>query len=103
MPTSAANQREHAHELVDRLPADKLDAVSSLLEKLLDPVSRALASAPIEDESISETEEQAVAEARAGEGETIPHEVVLAELGLTLEDFERMARTPLPAEPNAAD
>jgi hypothetical protein len=33
----------------------------------------------------------------------IHHEEVLAELGLTLADFERMGRTPLPPEENGAD
>ena len=32
----------------------------------------------------------------------IPHDEVLAEFGLTLEDFDRMGRTPLPPEENGA-
>jgi hypothetical protein len=46
-------------------------------------------------------EERAVAEAREWlkHNEPIPHEQVLAELGLSPADFDRMGRTPLPAEP----
>jgi hypothetical protein len=39
-------------------------AVIHLTEVMLDPVSLALANAPLEDEDISEDEERAVAEAR---------------------------------------
>jgi hypothetical protein len=60
---------------------------------MLDPVSRATANAPIEDEEISAEEERAVAGAREWlrHNKAIPHEEVLAVLGLTLDDFERMA------------
>jgi hypothetical protein len=60
---------------------------------MLDPVARAMTSAPIEDEPISEEERQAVAhseawfEERGGKG--IPMEEVLADLGLTIEDLAR--------------
>jgi hypothetical protein len=76
-----------------------------LLETMLDPVSRATANAPIEDEEISAEEERAVAEAREWlkHNKPIPHEEVLAALGLTLDDFERMGRTPLAREENGAD
>jgi hypothetical protein len=67
-----------------------------------DPVCRALASAPLEDEEIPAEEEQAVAEAREWRkhNRPIPHGEVLAELGLSMADFERMGRTPLPPEQN---
>jgi hypothetical protein len=72
---------------------------------MLGPVSRAIANAPTEDEEISEEEERAVAESREWlkHNKPIPHEDVLAEYSLTLDDFERMGRTPLPPEPNVAD
>ncbi len=55
------------------------------MEVMLDPLSRKLANAPIEDEEISEDEERAVAEAREWlkHNQPIPHEEVLAELGLS--------------------
>ncbi|WP_424164706.1 hypothetical protein [Terracidiphilus sp.] len=57
-------------------------------------------NAPIDDEPISEEEERDVAEARAqiARGEFVSMEEVLADFGLTMEDFERMGRTPLPPE-----
>jgi hypothetical protein len=57
---SPAEQRQHAHELVDRLDTGQLDAVVRLLEVMTDPVARSLANAPIEDEPISEEEIRAV-------------------------------------------
>jgi hypothetical protein len=42
-----------------------------------------------------EAREIAAARASFDRGEIIPHEQMLAEFGLTLEDFERMGRTPL--------
>lgn len=89
--------KEHAYELIDRLPPTQLSAVVSLLEAMLDPVARSLANAPFEDEPISEEETRAVAASKAWlkNHEPIPHEDVLAEFGLTSEDFERMGRTPL--------
>lgn len=59
---------------------------------MLDPEFRVIANAPIEDEEISPDEQCAVAETRRWlqHNKPIPHEEVLAEFGLTLEDFERM-------------
>jgi hypothetical protein len=98
-----ASSKEHAHELIDRLPPTQLSAIVGLLEAMLDPVSRSLANAPLDDEPVSEEEAREIAVARASldRGEGIPHEKVLAEMGLTLEDFERMGRVPLdPHETN---
>jgi len=64
-------------------------------------VARSLASAPFDDEPISEEETRAVATSKVWleNNEPISHEDVLAEFGLTGDDFERMGRTPL--EPHA--
>lgn len=72
---------------------------------MLDPLSRALANAPIEDEEIDEDEERAMAEAREWlkHNTPIPNEEVLAEFGLTLDDFEKMGREPLPPESYGAE
>jgi hypothetical protein len=40
---SPAEQKQHAHELVERLDAGQLDAVVRLLEVMIDPVARRLA------------------------------------------------------------
>ena len=76
-----------------------------LLETMLDPVSRAIANAPAEDEEVSAEEERAVAGAREWlkHNKPIPHHEVLADLGFALDDFGRMGRTPLPPEQNSAD
>ena len=89
--------REHAHELLDRMAPSQLSAVVSLMEVMLDPVARALANAPYDDEPVTEEEAREIAASRAAlaHGETTPHEEVLAEFGLTGEDFERMAQTPI--------
>jgi len=86
-----SNPKEHAHELIDRLPPSQLAAVVGLLEAMLDPVSRAIAEAPLDDEPVTEEERQALArseawfEDRGGKG--IPMEEVLADFGLTMEDM----------------
>src|SRR5271168_4089238 len=96
------NDLQHAQQLLSHLAPAQVAAVVHLMEVMLDPVSLALANAPLEDEEISEDEERAVAEAREWlkHNKPIPHEEVLAKLGLSTADFEQMARTPLPAEPN---
>jgi hypothetical protein len=92
-----ANEKQQAHELIERLAPSQISAVVHLLEVMIDPVARSLANAPVDDEPVSEEEAREIAAARASldRGEGIPHEKVLAEFGLTLEDFERMGRTPL--------
>jgi hypothetical protein len=101
MATTATNPKQQAVELINRMSNVQVSAVVGLLEAMLDPVSVALANAPYEDEEISEEEARDVAEARAAyaRGEVVSNEEVLAEFGLTTEDFERMARTPLEPEP----
>jgi hypothetical protein len=83
--------------LIDRLPPTQLSAVVGLLASMLDPLAGSLANAPIEDKPISEEETRAVAASKAWlkNHQPIPHEDVLAEFGLTSEDFERMSRSPL--------
>ena len=86
-----ANTKEHAYELIDRLPPTQLSAVVGLLEAMLDPVSRAIANAPFDDEPVTAEEEKALGEARewSKHNKGIPHEQVLAELGITQEEIER--------------
>ena len=92
-----AATKEHAHALIERMAQVQVPVVVEMLEKMLDPVSLALANAPFEDEAISEAEDQAVARAKL---ETRPpsersHEEFIAEFGLTMEDWKRMGDTPL--------
>jgi hypothetical protein len=97
MGTNVTEERQQAHALLDQLPNEKLTAIVHLLQVISDPVARSLANAPIEDEPIGEEEIRAVEASKEWlkDHAPIPHEEVLAEFGLTLEDFERMGRTPL--------
>jgi hypothetical protein len=97
MASAASNPRQQAHELIDCMAPGQVSAVVGLLKVMLDPVSRAIANAPYEDEEISEEETLAVAKSMdwLKNNKPIPNEEVLAEFGLTSEDFERMGRTPL--------
>jgi hypothetical protein len=98
-----AADKQHAHELIDRLAPGQVAAVVGLLEIILDPFARKLANAPYDDEPVSAEEARELEEARASlaRGEGIPHEEVLAELGLPMKDFQQMGRTPL--KPNGPD
>lgn len=90
--------RIHVHALVDQLAPVQLTALETLLQSMLDPVSRKLALAPIDDEPFTEEDRQSVAEADEWlkHNEPIPLDEVLADLNLTMEDWERMGKTPLP-------
>jgi len=85
-----AQTRQHAHELIDRIAPGQVPAAVELLEKMLDPVSLALANAPFEDEEIGEDEERAVARAKAETGPSASMEDLLTEYGLTPQELERM-------------
>lgn len=97
-----AHTKEQAHELINRMAPGQVSAVVGLLEIMLDPFARALANAPYDDEPVSEEEAHDIAASKAAlaRGEAIPHDEILAEFGLTQEDFDRMGRTPL--EPQGA-
>jgi hypothetical protein len=103
MANGSTDERQHAHELIDRMAPGQVAAVVGLLEIMLDPLARTLASAPYDDEPVSAEEAREVEAAKAslGRGEVMAHEEVLAEFGLTSEDFERMGRTPL--KPDSPD
>lgn len=92
--------RTHVHALIDRLPPAQLAALETLLQSMLDSLSRKLALAPIDDEPFTDEDRQAIAEADEWlkHNEPIPMEEVLADFGLTLADWETMAKTPLAEE-----
>jgi hypothetical protein len=97
MALASTATKQQAYELIDRMAPSQVFAVVGLLKTMLDPVANSLANAPLEDEPISEEETRAVAASKAWleNNEPISNEEVLAEFGLTAEDFERMGRTPL--------
>jgi hypothetical protein len=85
-------EKHHAHELIERLPDSQIDTAVRFLEfMLLDPVARAMAAAPSDDEPVTEQDRlrfhggQAWFAQRRGKG--IPMETVLAEFGLKPDDF----------------
>ena len=88
METNGAEQRLHAHQLLDIVPAEKINEVLSLLEEMVAEtrmsLAKSLAQAAIEDEEI--TPEMAArldrARASAERGDTTPHEEILREFGL---------------------
>ena len=80
------SDRDHAHELIDRLPETQLSALVVLLESIIDPVAAALRNAPIDDEAETEDEKHAIAEAREWlanhGGKGIPHDEAMRRLDL---------------------
>src|ERR1022692_2746590 len=51
----AAPDKQHAHELIERLQASQISTAVRFLESmLLDPVARAVATAPPDDEPVTE-------------------------------------------------
>ena len=77
-------ERQQAHALLDLLPDDKLHAVRSLLEVMVEPLARSLAQTAVEDEEITPETAVALERARASlaRGEGVPHEEILREFCL---------------------
>jgi len=88
----AASDKKHAHDLIERLPASQIDTAVRFLEfMLLDPVARAVATAPPDDEPVTEEDRRRFHSGQAWfaqlGGKGIPMEDVLAEFGLKPGDF----------------
>jgi hypothetical protein len=85
MEPNLNQERKEAHALLDLLSAEKLNAVRSLLEVMVEPLTRSLALAPVEEDEITSETAAALDRARASlaRGEGVPHEQVLREFGLT--------------------
>ena len=79
-----ANEKQQAHQLLDQLDAGQLSAVVHLLQVMTSPLSRSLATAPVEEEEITPETAAGIDRARASlaRGEGIPHEDILREFGL---------------------
>lgn len=84
MALNATGERQQTHALLDMLPDDKLTAVRGLLEVMVEPLSRSLALAPVEEEEITAETAEALDRSKASlaRGEGIPHEEILREFGL---------------------
>ncbi len=92
--------REHAHQLIDQLPEAQISGLIGFLETIVDPVAAALRNAPLDDEPVTDADRRAIAAADEWlrHNDPIPLEEVLADVGLTMTDWETMGRTPLPEE-----
>jgi hypothetical protein len=79
-----------AHQLLDQLGPGQLAAVVHLLESMVSPEE--------DRDTLSNAERKAVAEADEWlkHNPPIPHEEVLAEFGLTMADWDKMGKEPLP-------
>ncbi len=80
-----SENRQHAHQLIDRLPESQLSALVGLLETIVDPVTIALRDAPFDDEEETNEERAAVEQARQSvqrNGKGIPHGEAMRRLNL---------------------
>lgn len=84
MEHDAKHERKQAHALLDLLPDEKLAAVRTLLEVMVEPLSRSLALASAEEQELTPETAAALDRARASlaRGEGIPHEEILREFGI---------------------
>ena len=88
------SDKQHAHELIERLPASQIPTAVRFLEfMLLDPVARAIANAPADDEPVTEQDRRRFHDGQAWLAQPgnkgVPMEDVLAEFDLKPEDFPR--------------
>lgn len=86
------SEKQHAHELIERLrDSDVLMAVRFLEFMLLDPVTRALRTAPPDEELVTEDDRKRIVDGRAYRQDrdtaTVPMEEVMADLGFKPNDF----------------
>ena len=90
MARRPSNEKQQAHELIERLGPTQVSAIVGVLEAMLDPVARAIANAPEDDEEESGQERQAVSESKSWfkqHGSSgIPHDEVVAKFELAPED-----------------
>jgi hypothetical protein len=90
MPQAATNPKQQAHELIDKMSVGQVVAAVGLFKAMLDPVEIALANAPYDDEPLTAEEIKALDESHdwLKHNDPIPHEQVLAELGITQEEID---------------
>jgi hypothetical protein len=83
--------KQHAHQLLDHLDPGQLAAIGHLLEVMVDPVARAVAAAPVDDEPVTSEDRRRFHEGQAWfakrGGKGVPMEDVLARFGATPDDF----------------
>lgn len=81
---ASTNEKQQAHQLLDQLDAGQLSAVVHLLQVMTGPLSRSLASVPVEEDGVAPDTAAALDRARASlaHGKAISHEDLLHEFGL---------------------
>jgi hypothetical protein len=83
--------KQHAHQLLDQLDPGQLAAIGHLLEVMLDPVARAVAAAPPDDEAVTEDDLRRFREAKAWfaerGGKGISMDEVMAGSGINPDDL----------------
>lgn len=81
-----SDTRQHAHQLIDRMPETQLSGLVQFLETIVDPVATALRNAPLDDEPETDEEKAAVTEAKTwlqqNGGKGVPHAEAMRRLGL---------------------
>ena len=87
MGTNLIHERQQAHELLDLLPAEQLNAVRSLLKVMVHPMetlASSLARVPEETEDLTPDTVASINNARASlaRGEGIAHDEILREFGI---------------------
>ncbi|HWZ32574.1 MAG TPA: hypothetical protein VNX18_14635 [Bryobacteraceae bacterium] len=97
MATDIAQQKRQVHELIDRLAPSQVTAIRGVLVAMIDPVARAIANAPVDDEPLTAEDQKALEEAREWmkHNPGIPHEQVLAELGITQAEIDNHRSEPV--------
>lgn len=90
MATNVIQEKQQLHRMVDLLAPEQAHALRALVEVMLDPVARAIANASVDEEPLTRDDEIALDQAREWlkHNKGIPHEQVLAELGITSEEIE---------------
>lgn len=78
-----SSERQQAHFLLDTLPDEKVSAVLTLLEVMVEPLAASLAKAPVEEEELTPETAVALDRARASlaRAKGVPHEDVVREFG----------------------
>lgn len=76
--------RDQVHSLVDALPDEEFAAAAAAVEKVIDPVTRALLLAPADDEPFTNDDRAAIERSRAAydRGEYISHDELKRRRGL---------------------
>lgn len=90
MASDVAQEKQQLHHMVDLLAPEQVHALRGLVQAMLDPVARAIAAAPVDDEPLTPEDQKALDEAREWlqHNQGIPHEQVLAELGITQQEID---------------